>query len=116
MTYGKIENEKLIYAPHRIVLGDMQIFNPTPDHLTQAGYKLVTETPIPEDPAPEGQHYEALYTDSGDTITQSWMLVENEEVEPAGKTLEERVTDLETGQAEMDRIFEEVVNSESGIL
>lgn len=115
MTYGKIENEKLIYAPHRIVLSGMQIFNPTEDQLTQAGYKPVTETPMPDD-APDGQHYEAQYTDSGDTITQGWMLVENEEVEPAGKTIEERVTDLETGQAEMDRIFEEVVNGEAGLL
>ena len=60
MTYAKIENEKLIYAPHRIVLGGMQIFNPTADHLTQAGYKPVTETPMPDD-APEGQHYEPTY-------------------------------------------------------
>lgn len=113
--YAKIENGTLIPAPHRIVLSGMQIFNPTEDHLTQAGYKPVTETPIPDD-APDGQHYEAQYMDSGDTITQGWTLVENEEVEPAGKTIEERVTDLETGQAEMDRIFEEVVNSEAGLL
>lgn len=115
MTYGKIINGKLTYAPNRIVLSGMQIFNPTADHLTQAGYKPVTETPMPDD-APEGQHYEPTYSDTGDTITQGWTLVENEEVEPYGKTLEERVTDLETGQAEMDRIFEEVVNGESGIL
>ena len=70
---------------------------------------------MPDD-APEGKHYDPTYSDTGDTITQGWTLVENEEVEPAGKTLEERVTDLETGQAEMDRIFEGVVNSESGIL
>ena len=114
--YAKIENNTLIPAPHRITLSGMQIFNPTTDHLTQAGYKPVTETPIPEDPAPDGQHYEPTYSDSYDTITQGWTLVENEEVEPSGKTLEERVTDLETGQAEMDRIFEEVVNSEAGLL
>ena len=113
--YAKIENDTLIPAPHRIVLSGMQIFNPTPDHLTQAGYKPVTETPMPDD-APEGQHYEPTYSDTGDTITQGWTLVEDEEVEPSGKTLEERVTDLETGQAEMDRIFEEVVNSEAGLL
>ena len=113
--YAKLENDTLIPAPHRIVLSGMQIFNPTPDHLTQAGYKPVTETPMPDD-APEGQHYEPTYTDTGDTITQGWTLVENEEVEPADKTIEQRVTDLETGQAEMDRIFEEVVNSEAGLL
>ena len=114
--YAKLENGTLNPAPHRIVLSGMQIFNPTPEHLTQAGYKPIAETPMPEDPAPEGQHYEKTYTDAGDTITQGWTLVENEEVEPAGKTIEQRVTDLEAGQAEMDRIFEGVVNSESGIL
>lgn len=113
--YAKLENGTLIPAPHRIVLSGMQIFNPTADHLTQAGYKPVTETPMPDD-APEGQHYEPTYSDTGDTITQGWTLVENEEVEPSGKTIEERVTDLETGQAEMDRIFEEVVNGEAGLL
>ena len=94
MTYAKIENEKLIYAPHRIGLGDMQIFNPTSDQLIQAGYKPIAETLIPEEPAPEGQHYEAQYTDSGSTITQSWVLVDDE-TEPSGKTLEQRVTTLE---------------------
>ena len=113
--YAKLENNTLIPAPNRIILSGMQIFNPTSEHLTQAGYKPVIETSMPDD-APDGQHYEPTYSDSGDTITQGWTLVENEEVEPAGKTLEERITDLETGQAEMDRIFEGVVNSESGIL
>lgn len=113
---GKIINGNLTYPPHKIILDGMQIFNPTEEQLSQAGYKPIAETPMPEEPAPEGQHYEPTYSDSGDTITQSWVLVEDEEVEPAGKTIEERVTDLETGQAEMDRIFEKVVNGESGIL
>lgn len=94
MTYAKIENEKLIYAPHRIGLGDMQIFNPTSDQLIQAGHKPIAETPMPDD-APDGQHYEAQYTDSGDTIAQTWVLVDDEPVDPAGKTIEERVTMLE---------------------
>lgn len=103
--YAKLENGTLIPAPHRIVLSGMQIFNPTADHLTQAGYKPVTETPMPDD-APEGQHYEPTYSDTGDTITQGWTLVEDEEVEPSGKTLEERITDLETGQAEITTAIE----------
>lgn len=94
MTYAKIENGTLTYPPHRIVLNGMQIFNPTTDHLSQAGYKPITETAMPEEPAPEGQHYEAQYTDAGDTITQSWVLVDDEPVE-TGKTLDERVTALE---------------------
>lgn len=107
---GKIIDGNLTCPPRRIVLKGMQIFNPTEEQLIQAGYKPVTETPMPDD-APEGQHYEPTYTDSGDTITQGWTLVDNEETDPAGKTLEERITDLEAGQAEMDRIFEGVVNN-----
>lgn len=92
--YANLENSTLVIAPRRIILNGMQIFNPTADHLTQAGYKPVTETPMPEEPAPEGQHYEAKYTDAGDTITQSWVLVEDvEEEKPV--TLEQRVTQLE---------------------
>ena len=91
---GKIIDGKLTYSPHRIVLDGMQIFNPTEEQLLSDGYKTITETPISEEPAPEGQHYEAQYTDSGSTITQSWILVDDE-TEPSGKTLEQRVTTLE---------------------
>lgn len=51
---GKIIDGVLTYPPNRIVLNGMQIFNPTDDQLIQVGYKTVTETPMPEDPAPEG--------------------------------------------------------------
>ena len=91
---GKIIDGNITYPPHRIILNGMQIFNPTDEQLMQAGWKTVTETPIPEDPASEGQHYEAQYADSGDTITQSWILVDDEPA-PTGKTIEQRVTTLE---------------------
>lgn len=104
--YAKIENGNLVTAPHRITLDGMQIFNPAPEHLEQAGYKPVTETPMPEDPAPDGQHYEKTYEDTGDIITQGWTLMDDKEVEPVGKTLEERVTDLEAGQAEITTAIE----------
>lgn len=92
---GKIIDGTLTYPPNRIILNGMQIFNPTDDQLIQVGYKPITETPMPEDPAPEGQHYEAKYTDDGDTIMQSWVLIDDEPMEPAEKTIEERVTTLE---------------------
>lgn len=92
---GKLIDGVLTYPPHRIVLGGMQIFNPTQEQLMQVGWKTITETDIPEEPAPEGQHYEAQYTDDGDTIMQSWVLVDDEPMEPSEKTIEERVTTLE---------------------
>lgn len=94
MMLGKIIDGVLAYPPHRIILNGMQIFNPTEDQLMQAGWKTITETPMPEEPDPEGQHYEAQYTDAGDTITQSWVLVDDEPA-PAGKIIEQRVTTLE---------------------
>lgn len=89
---GKIIDGVLTYPPHRIVLDGMQIFNPTETQLVSAGYKPIVEIDMPDD-APEGQHYEAQYTD-GETIMQSWVLVEDvEEEKPV--TLEQRVTQLE---------------------
>lgn len=90
---GKIIDGKLTYPPHRIVIDGMQIFNPTETQLISAGYKPIVETDMPDD-APEGQHYEAQYTDGEMQITQSWVLVENEPT-PEGKSIEQRVTALE---------------------
>lgn len=112
---GKIIDGVLIYPPHRIVFSGMQIFNPTETQLISVGYKPIIETDMPDD-APDGQHYEAQYTDGETEITQSWVLVEDEPVDPAGKTIEQRVTDLENNQNDMNRIFEEVVNSETALL
>ena len=90
---GKIIDGVLTYPPHRIVLDGMQIFNPTETQLISVGYKLIVETDMPDD-APEGQHYEAQYTDGETQITQNWVLVEDvEEEKPV--TLEQRVTQLE---------------------
>lgn len=109
---GKIINGQLTYPPHRIVLSGMQIFNPTEEQLISAGYKPIIETDMPDD-APDGQHYEAQYTDGETQITQSWVLVEDEPVDPSGKTIEQRVTALEQEQAQMNTIFEEAVNGGS---
>lgn len=112
---GKIIDGVLTYPPHRIVIDGMQIFNPTETQLISVGYKLIVETDMPDD-APEGQHYEAQYADAGDTIMQSWVLVDDEPGDPSGKTIEQRVTDLENNQNDMNRVFEEVVNSEAALL
>ena len=111
---GKIIDGTLTYPPHKIVLDGMQIFNPTETQLISAGYKLIVETDMPDD-APDGQHYEAQYTDEETQITQSWVLVDNPPADTS-KTLEQRVADLENNQNDMNKIFEEVVNSEAALL
>lgn len=94
MTYGKIENGTLVHAPNRIILQGMQIFNPLPGQLAQAGYKEIQYTDLPEEAPPEGKYYKAQYQDAGERITQSWVLAEDKPAE-TGKTLDERVTALE---------------------
>lgn len=111
---GKIIDGVLAYPPHRIVLDGMQIFNPTETQLVSAGYKPIVEIDMPDD-APDGQHYEAKYTDGETQITQSWVLADNPPADTS-KTLEQRVTDLENNQNDMNKIFEEVVNSETALL
>ena len=111
---GKIIDGTLTYPPHKIVLDGMQIFNPTETQLISAGYKLIVETDMPDD-APDGQHYEAQYTDEETQITQSWVLVDNPPADTS-KTLEQRVADLENNQNDMNKIFEEVVNGEAALL
>ena len=111
---GKIIDGVLTYPPRKIVLNGMQIFNPTETQLISAEYKPIVEIDMPDD-APEGQHYEAQYTDEETQITQSWVLVDNPPADTS-KTLEQRVTDLENNQNDMNKIFEEVVNSETALL
>lgn len=101
---GKIIDGVLTYPPHRIILDGMQIFNPTETQLISAGYKPIIETDMPDD-APEGQHYEAQYTDGETQITQSWVLVEDEPT-PAGKSIEQRVTALEQGASGISTAIE----------
>ncbi|HJA91919.1 MAG TPA: hypothetical protein H9717_02170 [Candidatus Eisenbergiella merdipullorum] len=105
---GKIIDGKLTYPPHRIVLDGMQIFNPTEAQLLSAGYKTITETAMPEELAPEGQHYEATYADAGDAIMQGWELVENQASETE-KTLDERVTALEQNQGALESAIEQAL-------
>lgn len=105
---GKIVDGKLTYPLHKITLDGMQIFNPTEEQLLSAGYKTITETDMPEEPAPVGQHYEAMYADMGDTILQSWTLVEDQTSE-TGKTLDERVTALEQNQVSLESALEQAL-------
>lgn len=114
MSYGIIKDGALQPSPHRIILSDMQIWNPSDEQLKQAGYKEIVEIPMPED-APEGQYYESHYEDKGDHIETVWNLVDDPEPEPEISTLESRVSALEENQSQMDAIFEEVVNGEAGV-
>ena len=77
---AKLIDGVLVSAPRKIqiIIDDKPYtqFNPTAENLLAQGWKPVTETEHGE--APAGYEYRPVYTDSGDTIVQSWELVERE--------------------------------------
>lgn len=96
MKYGILSDGVLGLSPARIILNGKQIWNPSEDQLIQAGYKEIRDTDMPEDPAPEGQHYESYYEGKGNYIEMVWIIVDDPEPEPVKPTIESRVSDLET--------------------
>lgn len=109
MKLGKILNGTLQLLPHMIIVDDMKVFNPTEEHAKKAGYKEIINKAMPEEPAPEGQHYESHYEDKGANIEQVWELVDNKVVPPQPPTLEERIIRLEENQIEMENVTDTVV-------
>lgn len=78
--YAKIINGVFTPAPKSIPVtidGKPYIqYNPKAENLVAQGWKPVTETSHGE--APAGYEYRPIYTDSGESIVQSWELVEAE--------------------------------------
>lgn len=107
--YGTIKDGQLITAPRVVTIGSSVVSNPTDEQLIQLGYKEVRQTEQPQD-APDGQMHVSSYEDKGAYIEQVWTLIEK----PV--TIEDRLSALESAQAQMDSIFEEVVNSETALL
>lgn len=74
--YGKLINGQLEFAPDRVLIDNMQIFNPTGAQYASLGYKLlVYSTPL--EPR-EGYHLVYTWTEETDTIVQNWDYEENE--------------------------------------
>ena len=73
MKYAKLIDGNLVYAPRKLPVGETVVYNPTPEMLTDAGYKPVVYT----DPPVVEPGYEAVYgwVDDGDEIRQVWTVV-----------------------------------------
>ena len=48
MTYAKLIDGAIVYAPRKLPVGEYVVYNPTPEMLTGAGYKPVRYTDPPE--------------------------------------------------------------------
>ena len=68
-NFGKIENNRLVYAPSVIIDGDKQIISTDASVYLQYGYKAVGREPYPQ-----GTEivYREHYVENDTTITISW--------------------------------------------
>lgn len=74
MKYAKLVNNYLSYAPRRIRVGSVIVYNPTDVQLLAEGYLPVIETSMPETDA---QHYaEPHWAEQDGQIVQEWEIVE----------------------------------------
>lgn len=81
MKYAILQGEKLTYAPKLLRLDDGRtVSNPNGDTLRQAGYKPVTETPMPSE---DGFFFTPRWTETDTEIVQEWEKHQIPEPEPA---------------------------------
>jgi hypothetical protein len=72
--YGKIENEKIIYASKDIIIDGKRVINPTEEMMGSLGYKPIISTEYPRD----DKHYKQSYVENEDHITLVWLDNEDE--------------------------------------
>ena len=70
--FGKLEDNKLIYAPYCIVDGEKHIYTNDPAVMLKYGYKRIIKTAYPEDE----KSYRETYVEDAETITIIWKEVE----------------------------------------
>jgi hypothetical protein len=67
--YGKIENNKLLYAPNTLIIDGKRIINPPITLLEQQRYKPIINTPYPDD----GKHYKQGFEETENEIRIVWI-------------------------------------------
>ena len=74
MRYAKLINDFPSYAPRRIRIGSVIVYNPTDAQLLSEGYLPVIETPMPET---DEQHFAvSQWAIENNQIVQSWTVEE----------------------------------------
>ena len=106
--YAKLENNKLIYAPKNLKVGDKLIlnFNKNVELMQEHGYKEVVDVRPTYD---SNTHYLTVdgYTEDENSITVNYEL--NEIVINNEPTLEERVAELERINQEQQLMIQQLL-------
>ena len=86
MNYAKLIDGELVFAPRRLSVGDYVVYNPTPEMLTEAGYKPVQYI----DPPQTDPGYIAVpgWTETDDAIVQTWTAEEEPDEVDADRAME----------------------------
>lgn len=74
MYYGKFEDGSFIFAPAKLTVGGVTIYNPTDEILLAAGFKPMIYSDPPD--APDGYYYDNEWEERENEIVQMWHLVE----------------------------------------
>ena len=74
MTYAKLIDSVIVFAPNPLLVDSNYIGNPDCETYAAQGYKPVQFTDPPD--APAGYYYEPTWTENEDEIVQGWELVE----------------------------------------
>ena len=81
MRFAKLINNYPSYAPRRLRIGSVIVYNPTDEQILDAGYLPVIET---EPPVTDEFHYaEPHWEEKNGQIIQEWELVEVPESDEA---------------------------------
>lgn len=75
MQFAILIEGRPVFAPNPIHINGLWVGNPTPEMLTEEGYKPVTRME-PQSEAPEGYAWRETWTDNGSEIVQGWEAVE----------------------------------------
>lgn len=70
MDYAKLIDGAIVYGPCKLAVGESVVYNPTPEMLTEAGYKPVVYT----DPPVVAEGFVAVpgWEETADEIVQTW--------------------------------------------
>ena len=82
MTYAKLIEGELIFAPNPILHAGLWYGNPPGEVYEAEGYKPVVYTEQPSE-TPDGYYWSEIWTEEDGNIQQGWVLVEKIDADPA---------------------------------
>lgn len=75
MSYAKLIDDQIQFAPRKLIVGEYTVYNPTPEMLIAEGYKPVRYADPPTEPG-EGYQWSETWSETESEIVQGWVLVE----------------------------------------